>query len=68
MANQLPVHLNLVAGALAGIVELCMMYPLDVIKTRAQQVLIHCWTISFSLLEGWRCQNFDLALTAFPRT
>jgi hypothetical protein len=35
---QLPVHLNLVAGAGAGIVELFVMYPLDVIKTRAQQV------------------------------
>lgn len=39
--KTLPVHLNLFAGALSGVCELLVMYPLDVIKTRAQQVIYY---------------------------
>lgn len=35
-AESLPFKWQFVAGATAGIAEICTMYPLDVIKTRAQ--------------------------------
>lgn len=39
-ANQtpppLPFYKNIIAGGIAGISEICIMYPLDVVKTRAQ--------------------------------
>lgn len=34
--KPLPLHWNLVAGALAGGVEIIIMFPLDVVKTRFQ--------------------------------
>lgn len=49
--KTLPVHLNLFAGALSGICELLVMYPLDVIKTRAQQVGAPNISIPGSLLQ-----------------
>ncbi|CAO3613559.1 unnamed protein product [Cunninghamella echinulata] len=38
MANQqpLPFHFQFLAGAIAGVTEILCMYPLDVVKTRAQ--------------------------------
>lgn len=37
MADKpLPLHWNLVAGAIAGVSEIITMYPLDVVKTRFQ--------------------------------
>eukprot|EP00697_Spironema_sp_BW2_P001512 gnl/Spiro4/12042_TR6350_c0_g1_i1.p1 gnl/Spiro4/12042_TR6350_c0_g1~~gnl/Spiro4/12042_TR6350_c0_g1_i1.p1 ORF type:complete len:297 (+),score=66.12 gnl/Spiro4/12042_TR6350_c0_g1_i1:42-893(+) len=35
-SSSLPFHKNLLAGAVAGTVELLIMYPLDVVKTRFQ--------------------------------
>lgn len=49
--TTLPVHLNLVAGALSGVCELMVMYPLDVIKTRAQQVGAPNISIYSSLIQ-----------------
>lgn len=37
--QPLPFHLNVLAGGIAGWVELFCMYPTDVVKTRAQQVV-----------------------------
>ena len=34
--KPLPLHYNLVAGAIAGVSEILTMYPLDVVKTRFQ--------------------------------
>jgi len=34
--KPLPFHLQFVAGAIAGVSEICVMYPLDVVKTRFQ--------------------------------
>ncbi|TPX48056.1 hypothetical protein SeLEV6574_g02264 [Synchytrium endobioticum] len=34
--TPLPMHWNLVAGAIAGVSEILCMYPLDVVKTRLQ--------------------------------
>ena len=34
--KPLPVQWNLLAGAIAGVSEILLMYPLDVIKTRQQ--------------------------------
>jgi len=36
MSEQTPLWKSVVAGGSAGVVEICTMYPLDVVKTRAQ--------------------------------
>jgi len=35
-SHHLPFHKHVLAGALAGLVEVCCMYPLDLVKTRFQ--------------------------------
>lgn len=35
-AHEMPFHKHVIAGASAGLVEVLIMYPLDVVKTRMQ--------------------------------
>eukprot|EP00761_Pharyngomonas_kirbyi_P003079 gb/GECH01003083.1/.p1 GENE.gb/GECH01003083.1/~~gb/GECH01003083.1/.p1 ORF type:complete len:305 (+),score=60.99 gb/GECH01003083.1/:1-915(+) len=35
-SQQLPFYKHVLAGGIAGVSEICVMYPLDVVKTRAQ--------------------------------
>lgn len=49
--EPLPFRLNILAGALAGACELITMYPLDVVKTRAQQIVGGKLSIIQSLSE-----------------
>jgi len=35
-SHELPFHKHILAGAFAGLVEVCCMYPLDLVKTRFQ--------------------------------
>ena len=49
--EPLPFRLNVLAGALAGACELVTMYPLDVVKTRAQQTVGGKLSIGRSLQE-----------------
>ena len=40
LGNEVPLHINMIAGALAGISEHALMFPVDVIRVGTRKAFI----------------------------